>query len=137
MAELTIEGPGGYIVLEIDPNGSDSGLSSPPPLEQQWQTGRIIAIHPVPGRKGTRKQDQGQDDGVLTLIGICRGDVAATIQGMPSVSNSGSQYDIVYLPDAGPGVEYPPMWLLKCNVGVRKGTALWWTFNMSFIELNQ
>jgi hypothetical protein len=137
MAYLTIDGPGGYLELEIDPSGSDSGLVSPPPLEQQWTTGRIIAMHPIPGRDGTRKQDQGRDDSVLTLIGICLGEDAAAIQAMPYNTNSGTHYSVTYLPDAGPAIDYPPLWLQKCNVGVRKGTSNWQTFNMTFVEQNQ
>jgi len=137
MAELSIEGPGGSFTLEIDPGGSDSGLNSPPPMEQNFTDGRIIAIHPIPGRTGNRKQDMGKDDAVLTLIGICLGDIAAVIQGLPGTPNSGEAYSITYTPDAGPGVDYPDMWLQRCSVGVRKGSVLWHTFSMTFIEKNQ
>jgi hypothetical protein len=139
MASFTIEGPGGSITLEIDPLGATSGdtVTSPPPVEQQWVTGRIIAIHPIPGRRGSRKQDQGADDGVLTLIGVCYGDVASAIQGLAYASNSGAHYTLIYTPDAGPGITYPAMWFQRSSTGPRKGSAILRSFSMTFIEQNQ
>lgn len=74
MASLTIYGPSGYLVLEIDPFGANSGYDSPPPIEQVVTRSRAVVVHPIPGREGNRKQDMGRDDDELTLSGIALGD---------------------------------------------------------------
>ena len=137
MASLTIYGPSGYLVLEIDPFGANSGYDSPPPIEQVVTRSRAVVVHPIPGREGNRKQDMGRDDDELTLSGIALGDDANFIDGMASSSNSGQHYVITDEPDFGPGMTYPNMWLKRISTGRRKGTSNWFTFAMTFVEQSQ
>jgi len=137
MASMDINGPGGSIHLEIDEYTGDVNGYSPPPIKQSITGSRAIIIHEIPGREGDRKQDHGSSDDELTLIGYAKTYDAATLFGMKNTSNSGSHYNIVYAPDFGPGVPYPPMWLRKCAIATREGTSIWWPFTMTFIAQNQ
>lgn len=134
MATLSISGPGGSLTMRIDSSGSDSGRYTPPPLEQTVAGQRAIVIHEIPGREGNRKQDHGRDDDELTISGICLTADAGTMMAMKNTSNSGGAYTIIHSPDEGPGISYPPMWLRRVSIGIRKGTSHWWTFSMTFIE---
>jgi hypothetical protein len=123
--------------MEIDPSGSDSGLLTPPPLEQTTTGNRAVVVHPIPNREGNRKQDMGRDDDQVTLIGIALTADAGALLNMKNTSNSGGAYTVTYTPDAGPGISYPPLWLQRVSIGVRKGTSKWFTFSIVFIEKNQ
>jgi hypothetical protein len=137
MASLSISGPGGNINLQIDPYTGDTDGFSPPPIEQTVTGSRAIIIHEIPGREGNRKQDHGSDDDELSLIGWAVTADAGTLFGMKNFSNKKAKYTIIFVPDDGPGINYPPMWLRKCSIAIRKGTSHWWSFAMTFIAKNQ
>jgi hypothetical protein len=138
MATFRIAGPGGDITLTIDPDyGIEPNEDSPPPFDANTTGSRAIVVHPIPGREGDRKQDNRRDDDVLTVSGMCKGDIAGAIMNMKNTSNSGDAYTITDSPDAGPGISYPPMWIRRASIGRRRGSSIWFTFSIGFIEKSQ